>query len=135
LDIGERRVGLAHGDTLSKTALPLCVLSVRGGQLAEHPGFRQVIADYEPELLVVGLPLSLDGGEGPQAKRVRRAAEVLAASTKLPIIYQDERLSSVEAKRSLREAGCTEREMRGKIDMVAAALILRSYLESVPQGK
>jgi putative Holliday junction resolvase len=126
LDIGEKRVGVAAGDTEARIAVPICVLSAHD-VLSAAPTFRKLIADQEPELLVIGLPLSLDGEENQQAKRVRATAERVAEATGIPLVYQDERLSSAEARRALREAGCTEREMRGKIDMIAASFILRAY--------
>ncbi|MDR1014450.1 MAG: Holliday junction resolvase RuvX [Coriobacteriales bacterium] len=135
LDIGERRVGVAGGDTASGVALPVATIETSGGQLADLPAFRRLVEDHGPKLLVVGLPLSLDGTEGAQAVRVRKVAGRLAERTGLPVVYQDERLTSVEAKRSLRQAGCTEREMRGKIDRVAASLILRAYFEAASRQK
>jgi putative Holliday junction resolvase len=134
LDIGEKRVGVAVGDTEAKIALPVCVLSAQD-VLSAAPAFRNLIADHEPEMLVVGLPLSLDGKENQQARRVRAVAERVGEATGLSIVYQDERLSSAEARRALREAGCTEREMRGKIDMIAASLILRAYLDAASSGQ
>jgi putative Holliday junction resolvase len=129
LDMGEKRVGVAIGDTDSKIAFPISTISAEE-TLAGGPAFQRLIEDYEPELLVVGLPLSLDGKENQQARRVRLLAESVAKRAGLPLVYQDERLSSVEARRTLREAGCTEREMRGKIDTIAASFVLRAYLEA-----
>jgi putative Holliday junction resolvase len=129
LDIGEKRVGVATGDTSARIALPLTILAAKDLS-AGSPAFRRLIEDHEPELLVIGLPLSLSGEETQQTQRVRDCAERLAAATGLPLVYQDERLSSAEARRHLREAGCTEREMRGRIDAVAASLILRAYLDA-----
>jgi putative Holliday junction resolvase len=129
LDIGEKRVGVAGGDTGAGIALPIGTLSAKD-VLDAAPAFRRLIEDHEPELLVIGLPLSLDGDETQQTRRVRAFAERVAEATGLPLAYQDERLSSVEARRTLREAGCTEREMRGKIDMIAASFILRTYLDA-----
>jgi putative Holliday junction resolvase len=134
LDIGEKRVGVAVGDTDAKIAIPISTIAAQDlipGSLA----LRRLVEDHEPEMLVVGLPLSLDGEENQQAQRVRAVAERVGEATGLSIVYQDERLSSAEARRALREAGCTEREMRGKIDMVAASLILRAYLDAASSGQ
>ncbi|MDR1183519.1 MAG: Holliday junction resolvase RuvX [Coriobacteriales bacterium] len=130
LDMGEKRVGVAVGDTDSKIAFPISTISTEE-ILAGGRAFRRLIEDYEPELLVVGLPLSLDGSENQQARHICVLAEGIAKKTGLPLVYQDERLSSAEARRTLREAGCTEREMRGKIDTIAASFILRAYLEAL----
>jgi putative Holliday junction resolvase len=70
------------------------------------------------------------GEEGPQAERVRAVAERIAAATGLPLEFEDERLSSAEAKRILREQGLSEKSMRGKVDMVAASLFLQAWLDA-----
>ena len=130
LDIGEKRTGVACGDTVSKIAIPTSTLNT--ADILKNPErLRAVAEEHEAELLLVGLPVSLDGQENSQAKRIRELAEAVAQILALPLVFQDERLSSAEAKRYLREAGYTERQMRGKIDMIAASLVLRTYLDSV----
>ena len=74
--------------------------------------------------------MTLAGEEGPQAARVREQAERVAAACGLPLEFEDERLSSAEAKRILREQGLSERAMRGKVDMVAASLFLQAWLDA-----
>lgn len=91
----------------------------------------QIIEDYEIDQVVVGLPLSLDGTEGPQAQRVRQVAGEIAARLQLPVHFYDERFSSVEAGRAMQAAGLSERQKRGSVDMVAAALLLQGYLDSL----
>lgn len=129
LDIGERRIGVASGSTVSRIATPVKVLPA-----AEVTGnartWRELLEDYEPELLVAGLPRSLSGEQGRQAQRVRAVAERVAAQAGLPLEFADERLSSAQAKRAMREQGMSERDMRGKVDMVAAALFLQTWLEA-----
>lgn len=129
LDIGEKRVGVAWGDTDTRIALPICVIEASDA-LSNSARFQSIIEDHRPELLVVGLPISLDGQENYQAEQVKQVAERIAETLCVPLVYQDERLTSTEAKRYLRKAGCTEREMRGKIDMLAASIILQAYLDS-----
>ena len=90
----------------------------------------RVLEDWEPELLVSGLPYTLSGEEGPQAARIRAFAAEVSKRTGIPVEFSDERLSSTEAKRSLREKGMSEREMRGKIDMIAASIFLQSWLDA-----
>ena len=92
--------------------------------------FRRVLDDWEPELLVCGLPLTLAGEEGPQAQRIRAVAERVSAQTRLPLEYADERLTSSEAKQVLRRQGLNEKAMRGKVDMVAASLMLQAWLDA-----
>lgn len=128
LDIGEVRVGIAVSDASGSVAMPVKVLPAQE-VLSCACTFRLLIEDYEPDVLVCGLPQTLAGEEGPQAARIRAAAERISRVTNLPVAFTDERLSSREAKRILREQGLTERSMRGKVDMVAASLFLQTWLD------
>lgn len=130
LDIGEKRIGVAVSDPRASVATPLVVLDSAAAQ-RDGTDLSRVVDDYEIELVVVGLPLSLDGTEGPQARRTRTIAEKMARFLRVPIAYQDERLTSSEAKRRMRESGASEREMRGSVDMVAAAVLLQAYLDQM----
>ena len=129
LDIGEVRVGVAVSDPDARVSSPVCVLPA-AEVLAHAVTFRRVLEDWEPELLVCGLPRTLAGEDGPQADRIREQAQRIARSGELPLEFADERLSSAEAKRILREQGLSERAMRGKVDMVAASLFLQSWLDA-----
>lgn len=129
LDIGEVRCGIAATDASGTLASPVCVLPARE-VLEGAPSWRRVLEDHEPEVLVCGLPRTLAGEEGPQAARVREQAERIATACGLPLEFEDERLSSAEAKRILREQGLSERAMRGKVDMVAASLFLQAWLDA-----
>lgn len=129
LDIGEVRIGVAASDVSNTVASPVCVLpavEVLNGSKT----WRRVLEDYEPEVLVCGLPLTLSGEEGPQASHVRAVAQKIAQSCGVPLEFVDERLSSLEARRMLRNQGLPERRMRGKIDMVAASLFLQTWLDA-----
>lgn len=128
LDIGEARVGIAVSDATGTLAMPVKVLPAQE-VLGNARSFRYIIEDYEPEVLVCGRPETLAGEDGPQALRVIEAAEKIARATGLPLEFIDERLSSREAKRILREQGLSEREMRGKVDSVAASLFLQTWLD------
>lgn len=128
LDIGEVRVGIAVSDASGSVAMPVKVLPAQE-VLSCARTFRLLIEDYEPDVLVCGLPQTLAGEEGSQAARIRAAAERISRVTNLPVAFTDERLSSREAKRVLREQGLTERSMRGKVDMVAASLFLQTWLD------
>jgi putative Holliday junction resolvase len=128
LDIGEKRIGVALSDVAGTVASPLTVLDaarVRG----DSKELLRLIDDYEVETVVVGLPLSLDGTEGPQARHVRTAANRLAEVIPVPLVYYDERYSSVEAKQSLTRDGVSSRQQRGAVDSVAAAVFLQDYLD------
>lgn len=128
LDIGEARVGIAVSDATGTLAMPVKVLPAQE-VLGNARSFRYIIEDYEPDVLVCGRPETLAGEDGPQAQRVVEAAEKIARATGLPLEFIDERLSSREAKRILREQGLSEREMRGKVDSIAASLFLQTWLD------
>ena len=129
LDIGEVRVGVAVCDPGERVASPVCVLPA-AEVLACAKSFRRVLEDWEPELLLCGLPYTLAGEEGPQAQRIRAAADRISAACGIPYEFADERLSSSEAKRSLREKGLNEKQMRGKVDMIAASMFLQAWLDA-----
>lgn len=129
LDIGETRIGIAVCDPGEAVASPVCVLPTSEVLSGAKP-FKRVLEDWEPELLLCGLPFTMAGVEGPQAKRIREVAAGIGKACDLPVQFTDERLSSQEAKRSLREKGLTERDMRGKIDMIAASLFLQAWLDA-----
>lgn len=128
LDIGETRIGIAVSSRDGKMAMPVKVLPA-----AEVTGmaktFRYLVEDYEPDILVSGRPLTMAGEPGTQAERVAAVAQKIADELDLPLEFEDERLSSQEAKRILREQGLNEKQMRGKIDMIAASLFLQTWLD------
>lgn len=129
LDIGETRVGVAVSDPGERVASPVVVLP-SSEVFSCAKSFQRVLEDWEPELLLCGLPYTMAGGEGPQAVRIRAAATTISKACGIPHEFADERLSSQEAKRSLREKGMTEKAMRGKIDMIAASLFLQAWLDA-----
>lgn len=129
LDIGEVRCGIAVSDPQGRIASPVCVLPTQE-VLANASSFRRVVEDWEPELLLSGLPLSLNGEKGPQAQRIEEQAVRIAKTLDLPLEFCDERLSSAEAKRALREGDHSEKSMRGKVDMIAASIFLQSWLDA-----
>lgn len=133
LDIGEKRVGIAVSDATGRIASPVKVLSASEVIGMARP-FRMLLEDYEPEILVCGRPMTLAGEEGPQAARVMEQARVIGRAAGLPVAFADERLSSTEAKRILREQGLNERSMRGKVDMVAASVFLQTWLDERRAG-
>ena len=128
LDIGDKRIGVAISDPSGRVATPLTVLdtsrqSRRGSELSK------LVEDYEVESILVGLPLTLEGVPGPQARHVQALTDKMARFLRVPVHYVDERLSSAEAAKRMREAGESERSMRGRLDMVAAAVFLQAYLD------
>ena len=129
LDIGDARIGVAVSDRTGTVASPVKVLPA-AEVLGLSRSFRAIVADHEPDVLVVGRPRTLAGEDGPQAARVMEAGRALARARGQPGEFADERLSSAEAKRILREQGLSERKMRGKVDMLAASLFLQAWLDS-----
>lgn len=133
LDIGSVRVGVAVSDPAGAVASALSVLDARELARDTRP-LARIVEDYEIEQLVIGLPLTLSGDEGPQAAAVRDVAARLADALGLPVAYQDERNSSAEARRAMRAAGLSEREQRGSLDKVAAAILLQTWLDAQRGG-
>ena len=133
LDMGEKRIGVAVSDPSGTVASPLVVLDA-SRVLGDGRDLIRLAEEYEVELVVVGLPLSLDGTEGPQALRVRRAAERVAWFLRVPMEFADERLSSAQASRAMSDVGASQRKQRGCVDMVAAAVFLQSYLDARRSG-
>jgi putative Holliday junction resolvase len=131
LDIGERRIGVAVSDPTGTVSTPLVVLDAR--DLARDAGpLRRLVDDYEPAEIVVGLPLTLAGEEGSQASTVRATVRRLIEPLGIPVAYHDERLTSAEAERAMAAAGADGRARRGAVDMVAASVLLQSYLDANP---
>jgi putative Holliday junction resolvase len=128
-DIGSSRLGVAVSDERRFVATPVAVLEVSVLKSDTRP-LKRLQEEYEPDLCVIGLPLTLSGDEGPQARETRTLGDQLLKPLGLPLVYFDERLSSVEAKRALRQGGLTEKQVRGKVDMIAAALFLQTYLDN-----
>jgi putative Holliday junction resolvase len=128
-DIGERRIGVAVSDPTGRVATPLTVLDARALERDAGP-LRRLVGDYEPEELVVGLPFTMAGDEGPQASIVRATVRRLIAPLGIPVAYHDERLTSAEAERAMSAAGADARARRGAVDMVAASVLLQSYLDA-----
>ncbi|MGO5250155.1 Holliday junction resolvase RuvX [Atopobiaceae bacterium LCP21S3_F11] len=133
LDIGEVRVGIAASDATGTVASPVKVLPANEVLSLARP-FRRVIEDYEPDVLVCGRPKTMSGEDGPQAEKLMAQALDLGNRLGIPVEFADERLSSSEAKRILREQGVSERNMRGKVDMIAASLFLQAWLDSRSEG-
>lgn len=129
LDIGERRIGVAVSDPSARVATPLAVLDAPSLEADMRPLLR-LIEDYEAGLVVVGLPLSMDGTHGPQAARVKVVAARLAERLPVPVEYYDERLSSAEARRTMSAAGTSAKRQKGSVDKVAAAIMLQGYLDA-----
>ena len=128
LDVGSRRIGLAVSDPLGITAQGLATL-VRRNKRHDFGHLERVIRDYGVKEIVVGLPLRMSGAEGTQAEKIRTFAEGVRQRFHLPVHMWDERLTSAEANRLLRDTDLSI-EKRGKaVDRMAAVLILQGWME------
>lgn len=127
IDFGRRRIGLAIAD--GQTAYPLGIVERRSLKY-DLETIRSRLAERAVSLIVVGLPLNMDGTEGPSARAARTFAEHLGSATGLPIEMFDERLTSFEADERLREASSSRASKKAARDAVAAAVILEGWLES-----
>ena len=134
LDVGERRVGIAVSDPTCSVARPVQTL-VRGSREEDFAALAAIVAQHSVELVVVGRPLRKDGTEGPQARRIARYARAMAACLPVRVVSWDERFTTVEAEEILREGRTRKQRQRaratGRVDAVAAAVILQSYLDSL----
>lgn len=131
-DVGTRLIGVAVGNDLTGSARPLDIVHVRDKQ-PDWPRLDDLMRQWSPDMLVVGLPLTLDGGSQPITRHARRFAEQLRNRYQLPVHMRDERHSSQEAARRFaqaRAAGLRRRRDAEKIDAVAAAVILESWLHA-----
>jgi len=129
LDVGARRIGIAISDPLGVTAQGIDTLH-RKNKKYDLQHLNRVIREYEVQEIVVGLPLRMSGAEGIQAGKIQEFAEELRKRFKLPVHLWDERLTSAEANRLLRETDLSI-EKRGKaVDRMAAILILQGWMDS-----
>lgn len=128
LDWGQARIGVAACDPAGTLAYPVEAVGAGSGAV---PRIVALVAEYEPIEIVVGLPRSLSGGEGPAAATVRsQVAALVRAVDPLPVRLVDERLTTVTAAQRLREGGRSAKRQRGRIDAAAATAILEHALDS-----
>ena len=126
LDIGDKRIGVAVSDESRLLARPLTTIA-RASKREDFEAIARLVAAHNVERLIVGLPRTLRGEEGPQAQRVRRYVAALSSAIDAPIAFQDERYTSVEAEERLAGSSRRRRAKRD-IDAAAAAIILQDYL-------
>ena len=135
LDLGERRVGVAVCDSAGTVATPVETLVRSGAAETDLRAIADQVREWQAEIVVVGLPLSLDGTEGPAAKAARVEIDRLDRLLSVPVVSYDERLTTVIAERSLMEQQMKGPRRRGVVDQVAAAVILQSWIDAgMPRG-
>jgi putative Holliday junction resolvase len=129
-DFGSRRIGVACGDTVSRTASPLEALSVRAGT-PPWEAIDALLRDWQPALIVVGLPYNVDGSDSTMTSAAREFAAALERRCRLPVVLVDERYSSREAEarlKSARESGLRRRRVaKADVDAAAACVILERW--------
>lgn len=129
-DFGERRIGVAVGEHLTRSANPLTTIDSESNTV-RFSTIGELIAEWQPQLLVVGLPLSLEGKETETTQLCKKFARRLNGRFNLPVIMVDERYSSAEAIQLLNETGIRGRAQKTMLDQVAAQTILHSYFQSL----
>ncbi len=128
LDVGDKRIGIALSDPEGLIASPRYTLQ-RGGLDKDLDYLIEMARSEEVGEILVGMPISLDGSEGPQAKKVMKFIHHLAERSGMPVVPWDERLTTVVAERALLEGNVSRAKRRQVIDKVAAAYILQGYLD------
>ena len=128
-DFGLRQIGVAVGNCLLNTTQPLAIISAREG-IPDWSAVERVVAEWQPDLLLVGDPLNMDGSASELSTRARKFARRLHGRLGIPFEMADERLSSFEAKQLSRERGHRGDFKRQPVDSEAAELVLRAWLEN-----
>jgi putative Holliday junction resolvase len=130
LDVGDKTIGVAISDSLLMTAQGKSTIQ-RSGFEAEARHLSALVEEYEVHEIVVGNPLHMDGRPSRQGDKVMKFGRKLGQELKLPIVFWDERLTSVAAEEHLEEMGLNWRERKKHVDKIAAMFILQSYLNSL----
>jgi putative Holliday junction resolvase len=129
LDVGKKRIGLAVSDPLGTTALGLPTLQ-RTRIREDLSRLKEVADERAVTTLLIGHPLHMSGDESRQSEYTREFAERLSEYLKIPLVFWDERLTTAEANRLMRESGATLEQRKQAVDQMSAILLLESYLDS-----
>ena len=139
LDLGSKRIGVAVSDSDGRVATPIEVVHRTGDRQGEYRALADLAEEWEVEVVVVGIPYSLDGSTGPMAQAMAaeavELARVLGARSGVPVETYDERLTTVTAERTLREQDLRAPQRRKVVDMVAAAVMLQAWLDVRREAK
>ncbi|MBF4482349.1 MAG: Holliday junction resolvase RuvX [Dehalococcoides mccartyi] len=126
MDVGDKWIGVALSDPLRILASPLVILR-RDNDVKTVENIEALVKTHQPDLLVIGLPVSLNGTIGPQAEKVKAFSGLLSQSLNTEIVFRDERFSTDEARRKMNDSGKNNKTVRD--DAAAAAVILQDYLD------
>lgn len=130
LDLGAKRIGVAISDRDGRVATPITTVERHRDRPRQHRELAELVAEWEAELVLIGLPVDLEGRIGPAAEHVLAERDELAAVLPVPVEVHDERMTTKIADRALRERGDMDGRARRKvIDMMAAAVILQDWLD------
>lgn len=130
VDLGSKRIGIAVSDRSGTIASPLTVVARSGNVAADHRRIAALVAEEEAEMVIVGLPLNMNGSSGPAAQAAIKEAAVLATVVNVPVETFDERRTTVTADAVLMERKVNAQARRRVIDKVAAAVMLQHWLDS-----
>ena len=135
LDLGSKRIGVAVSDDEGRVATPIdTIVRSRAGRGVDHQAVAGLVEEWQTGVVVVGLPLSLDGSEGPAARAVRDEIVELEARLTVPVETVDERFTTVTADQQLRQQGVRGKSRTAVIDRAAAAVLLQSWLDRRRSG-
>ena len=129
-DFGEKRIGVAAGETMLKVAHPLTTINAEENEV-KFTKIANIIQEWRPVLLIVGLPMHMDGESHLLTQLAKKFAQRLEGRFNLPVMMLDERLSSAEASQNLSQAGIKGIRQKAMLDAVAAQSILQSYFDSL----
>lgn len=130
IDLGSKRIGVSLSNSEGTVATPYEVVLRSGDKKRDHRKIRALVDEAEAEIVVVGLPRSLDGSEGPMAKKYRAEAVALETVVGVPVELWDERFTTVTAEQSLMGQSLNSKKRRQVIDKVAATVMLQGWLDA-----
>ncbi|HHT66431.1 MAG: Holliday junction resolvase RuvX [Caldicoprobacterales bacterium] len=128
MDVGDKRIGMAVSDALGWTAQGIETLVRRSNQY-DMEFIKNVLEQYQPQTIVIGLPRNMNGSLGPQGEKTKAFSESLQDFYSGEIVFWDERLTTVSAHKAMIEADISRKKRKQRVDQVAAVLILQSYLD------
>ncbi len=133
-DIGDKRIGVAASDPFNTYALPGTTYFRTRSADADAQALAEIVREKDAGLIVCGLPLNFDGTESVQTEKTRRFVELLKSKTPVPIVYEDERFTTMEAERVLIAGGVRRENRKRSVDSIAASYILEGYLNKKQKG-
>ena len=133
-DIGDKRIGVAASDPFNTYALPGTTYFRTRNADADAQALAEIVREKDAGLIVCGLPLNFDGTESVQTEKTRRFVKLLKSKTPVPIVYEDERFTTMEAERVLIAGGVRRENRKRSVDSIAASYILEGYLNKKQKG-